>query len=86
MGNLGYTINPGFQKHGYATEAVKALIEFGFKDLNLKVIWATCDNENIASYRVMEKLGMKPVGLLKKHKEFKGRCRDSLRYEILAPA
>lgn len=82
VGNLGYAINPIFQGKGLATEAVQALMKFGFKDLGLQVIWATCDVQNSASYKVMEKNQMKKVGHIIKHKEFKGRWHDSYRYEI----
>jgi [ribosomal protein S5]-alanine N-acetyltransferase len=79
---LGWAINPEFQNQGYATEAAKALIEFGFNQLNLSVIYATCDSRNTASYKVMEKAGMQRVGLLISNREIKGHVRDSLRYEI----
>jgi ribosomal-protein-alanine N-acetyltransferase len=83
VANLGWAINPEFQNQGYATEAARALIEFGFQTLKLSVIYATCDARNRASYKVMEKLGMKKVGFIKGTKEIKGHVRDSYRYEIL---
>lgn len=86
VANLGWAINPEFQNKGYATEAAKALIDMGFQKLNLAVIYATCDTRNAASYRVMEKLGMKRVGFIKGTKEMKGHIRDSFRYEICKPA
>ena len=82
VANLGYAVNPEFQSMGFATEVSKKLISFGFDELNLKVIYATCDTNNIASYKVMEKVGMRKVGHIKDHKEFKGKMRDSSRYEI----
>lgn len=83
VANLGWAINPEFQSKGFATEAARALIEFGFKKLNLSVIYATCDARNIPSYKVMEKLDMKRVGFIKGTKEIKGHVRDSFRYEVL---
>lgn len=82
VANLGWAINPDYQNHGYATEAARRLIEFGFKELNVEVIYATCDTRNGASYKVMEKLGMTRVGFIKEHKFIKGHLRDSYRYEI----
>ncbi len=82
VANMGYAINPLFQKKGLATEAAIRLLEFGFNELKLLVIWATCDSENTASYRVMEKCGMKKVGHIIRHKELKGRWRDTYRYEM----
>ncbi len=83
VANLGWAVNPDFQKQGFATEAAKSLIDFGFNILKLSVIYATCDSRNAASYRMMEKLGMKQVGFIKGTKEVKGHIRDSYRYEIL---
>lgn len=82
IGNMGWAIHPLFQNKGLATEAAKACLNFGFNKLNLQIIYATCDALNPASYRVMEKIGMRKVGLHLKHKEFKGTWHDSLRYEI----
>jgi ribosomal-protein-alanine N-acetyltransferase len=83
VANLGWAINPKYQNVGYATEAASALIEFGFKNLNLKVIYATCDTRNVASYKVMEKLGMQKVGHMIGDREIDGQTLDSYRYEIL---
>lgn len=83
VANLGWAINPDFQRKGYATEAAEALIQFGFNKLGLRIIYATCDTRNTSSFKVMEKLGMKKVGLIKADKEVKGYLRDTFRYEIL---
>ena len=83
VADLGYAINPNYQGQGFATEAVQAILRLGFDKLGLKIIFATCDVKNIASYKVMEKCGMIKVGELKNFKEFKGSWHDSFRYEIL---
>ncbi|MDZ4677202.1 MAG: GNAT family protein [Oligoflexia bacterium] len=82
VGSIGYAIHPLYQNLGFATEAVNALYEFGFNALKLQVLWATADVLNNASYKVMEKSGMKRVGLILRHKEFKMAWHDSYRYEI----
>ena len=82
IANLGWAINPEFQSKGFATESAKALIQFGFEQLKLRVIYATCDTRNIASMKVMEKLGMIRVGHLIGDKMQKGHLRDSFRYEL----
>ncbi len=82
VASLGYAIHPDFQSKGYATEVTSKLIEFGFNELNLAVIYATCDTRNTASFKVMEKLEMKRVGHIKEHKQIRGHMRDSYRYEI----
>lgn len=82
VANLGWAVSPEFQSKGFATEAARALIEFGKNDLKLSVIYATCDTRNTVSFKVMEKLGMKKVGVIKGTKEVKGHVRDSYRYEL----
>lgn len=57
-GELGWIINKKYSGHGYATEAAREVIKFGINELNINKFIAHCDSENIASYRVMEKLGM----------------------------
>ena len=55
---LYYAVSPQHQGCGYATEAAKALIDYGFTHLNLKRIMAMTRYTNAASIRVMEKAGM----------------------------
>lgn len=61
-GWIGYCFKKQFWGKGYATETAKALVEFGFKKLCLHRVFATCDPENTASARVLEKTGMKLEG------------------------
>ena len=56
---LFWAVDPNYQRQGYASEAAQGLIEYGFKHLRLKRILATTEYENIASQRVMQKVGMK---------------------------
>lgn len=80
---LGYCLNRHFWKYGYGTETAKALLAFGFEELNLHRIFATCDPANIASARIMEKIGMQREGHLRQHMWTKGKWRDSLLYAVL---
>lgn len=63
---IGWVFNPKYYNKGYASEAARAVLEYGFKELNLHRIIATCQPQNIPSYRVMEKIGMKREGHFKK--------------------
>ncbi|MGM7636370.1 GNAT family N-acetyltransferase [Bacillus sp. Hm123] len=63
---IGWVFNPSFQRRGYAPEAAKGVLEYGFNKLNLHRIVATCQPENIPSYQVMEKIGMRREGFFKK--------------------
>ena len=55
---IGWVFHPRYHGQGYATEAAAALLGYGFETLGLHRIIATCQPENVASWRVMEKLGM----------------------------
>lgn len=61
----GWVLNPVYYNHGYASEAAHALLNYGFTKMKLHRIIATCQLENVASYRVMESIGMRQEGFLK---------------------
>jgi ribosomal-protein-alanine N-acetyltransferase len=82
-GYIGYVFNRNYWGKGYATETAKALLRFGFDQLNLHRIFATCDPANTASARVLEKIGMQREGHFREHKWEKGKWVDSLQYAIL---
>jgi [ribosomal protein S5]-alanine N-acetyltransferase len=56
---IGWVFNKRYHGQGYGTEAAYALLEYGFETLQIHRVIATCQPENVPSYRVMEKLGMK---------------------------
>jgi ribosomal-protein-alanine N-acetyltransferase len=80
---IGYVIGRKYWGEGLMTEAVKEVIRFGFERMNLNRIQATCFPENIGSYRVMEKAGMKFEGTLREQMFIKGRFQDLKLYSIL---
>lgn len=55
---LGWVLHRDYLRKGYATEAAQAVIDFAKNELGVKRIFAGCDSENVASYKLMEKLGM----------------------------
>jgi RimJ/RimL family protein N-acetyltransferase len=81
--DLGYEIAPSHWGHGYATEAARAVLAFGFQDLRLHRVWASCVAENTASARVLEKLEMRREGRLRETRWMKGRWWETLAYGIL---
>ncbi len=83
--SLGYAIHPDYQGQGFATEATRRMIDFGFAELGLERVVAQCDVRNAASYRVMEKAGMTRVGTHLNHREIKGRLTHSFEYAIDRP-
>ncbi len=82
-GWIGYCYNQEYWGNGYASEAAEVIIEFGFKQLNLHRIFATCDPNNIGSVKVLEKVGMSREGRLRQHKYQRGEWIDSYLYSIL---
>ena len=46
--NIGYEIAPGYWGEGYATEAARLMVTFGFREPRLHRIWARCVAENVA--------------------------------------
>ena len=56
---LGWVLDPRYTGQGYATEAVRELIRLCFEDLRLRRVVANCFGDNTASWRLMERLGMR---------------------------
>ncbi len=82
---MGWIIHKDYWNQGFVTEAAKALMDFAFNVLDLRRIYATCDAENIASWRVMEKLGMRKEAHFVLSRMFRKEMgyRDELHYAIL---
>ena len=80
---MGYCLNRKFWENGYTTEATKERIRFGFQKHGLRRFTATCDAQNKASARVLEKAGMKKEGHLRKNMFQKGKWRDTFLYAVL---
>ncbi|WP_240723694.1 GNAT family N-acetyltransferase [Flavobacterium sp. J27] len=79
---LGYWIAEKYWNLGYATEAVKAILNFGFTELNLNKIYATHLEENIASGKVMIKNGMVKEGELKEHTKKGKEYKNLIQYRL----
>lgn len=79
---IGYVLARPWWGHGYATEASKALMRFGFDHLGLRTVNATCDPANSASARVLTKIGMRPAG--RRHRYLRGQWRDRLFFAATA--
>ncbi|WP_414568649.1 GNAT family N-acetyltransferase [Nostoc sp. CCY 9925] len=81
--NIGYELNPQYWGQGYATEAAQAILKFGFEELKMHRIWSWCVAENIASFRVLEKIGMHREGHLREKELIKGKWYDNFIYSII---
>lgn len=68
---------------GYGTEAVRLLLEFAFKDLNLRRVYLHVFSTNLAAIRVYEKAGFVKEGVLRKAAYIDGQHKDILLMAIL---
>ena len=80
---VGYSLSRAHWNRGYMTEALEALLEFGFQDLHMNRIEAQHEVDNPASGRVMAKVGMRQEGILRSRLFNKGRYVDVALYAIL---
>ncbi len=81
---LGYTINPSYWGNGYAVEASKAVLAWGFEELNLKRIECNTFANNFRSIRVCEKLGLTFEGIKRKgYMLYDGNFHDIAAYAII---
>jgi RimJ/RimL family protein N-acetyltransferase len=83
-GSMGFVVDPRFQGKGYASEAAAELLRIGFEEVGLHRITADCDARNAASYRVMERIGMRREAHFVRNAFEKGEWADELVYAILA--
>ena len=83
IAELGYFLSKDYWGKGIAVEAVLRIIKFGFVDLKLHKISASCDSENRGSERIMQKCGLSKEGELRKERFHRNRWCNRLLYSIL---
>jgi RimJ/RimL family protein N-acetyltransferase len=83
LGEIGFVFHPAHHGHGYATEAARPLLEFGFATVGLHRIIGRLEARNLASARVLEKIGMRREALLIENEFVKGEWQSELDYAIL---
>lgn len=83
LGEIYFEIMPHFWGNGYATEVANKLIIFGFDKFKLHKIEAGVATENVASIRVLEKVGMQREGMRRKLLPIRGEWKDSYHYAIV---
>lgn len=80
---LGYILHPEAQGLGYAAEASRAVLALGFEGAGMHRIFGRCDAGNVASARVMERLGMRREAHFREHALRKGTWDEELIYAML---
>jgi RimJ/RimL family protein N-acetyltransferase len=82
---IGWCIDPAVEGNGYATEAVRELIRVAFEELGLRRLVAHCFAANVASWRLMERVGMRrEVHTVKESLHRSGEWMDGMSYGLLA--
>ncbi len=80
---IGFTLARGHQKQGFAAEAVQRLLDYLFGELGLHRVIAVCDVENLASARLLERVGMRREGNFVENIHFKGVWGSEYFYALL---
>ena len=83
---LGYKIDEHENNKGYATEAIARCVRYAFSELKLHRIEANIIPKNLASIRVVEKLGFVNEGLSKKYLKIDGEWQDHYHFALLNDA
>ena len=79
---IGVTLARKYHRHGYAVEAMTCLLNHLFDTMKLHRVVADTDPENAASWKLLERLGLRREGHLKQSLWFKGRWADEYLYAI----
>lgn len=83
-GVISFNLVPENWNNGYATNAVKAVVNFGFEALLLHRIEAVCAIENMGAIRVLEKSGFSKEGILKQNLPIRNQWMDSFLYALIS--
>jgi ribosomal-protein-alanine N-acetyltransferase len=80
---IGYMLHPDYHGKGIVTEAIKAVVTYGFDQMRLHSIEAIIDPDNTASAAVLQKNGFEKEAHLKENELFNGKFLDTVIYSLL---
>jgi aminoglycoside 6'-N-acetyltransferase len=80
---IGFTLAPQQRGKGYATAAVTRLLAYLFEEVGVHRVRASCDVENVASAKLLARLGMRREGHFRESVWFKGRWSSEYWYALL---
>jgi RimJ/RimL family protein N-acetyltransferase len=84
QGEIGFIFHPDHQGHGYATEAGAAVLGIAFDAYGLHRVFGRLEARNVASARVLEKLGLRREAHLRENEWVKGEWQSEAIYALLA--
>lgn len=80
---IGFVMIPSERDKGYCTEAISILVDYLFLSKDIVRVQACTDVRNVASQKVLEKVGFRKEGIIRKSLFTRGKWRDLLLYSIL---
>lgn len=80
---LSFWLSPEVQGKGFGTEVLEEICRYCFVDLQIRKVFAGTFSDNIASQKLLLKIGFREIGILKKHYLKNGIFYDSIRFELL---
>jgi RimJ/RimL family protein N-acetyltransferase len=83
-GEIGYIVHPDHRGRGYAVEACRELLRIAFEDLGLHRVIGRLEPRNVASGRVLEKLGMRQEAHFVENEYIKGEWQSEVVFAMLA--
>lgn len=83
QGEIGWIFDPHYHGQGYATEAANLMLDLAFGPGDIHRVSARCDVRNEASWRLMERLGMRREAHFREHAIFKSRWDEEFIYALL---
>ncbi|GAA4372364.1 GNAT family protein [Hymenobacter koreensis] len=83
IAEIGITLAPVHQGHGYAHEALRLLLGYCFQELHLHRVYAITDALNTPAAQLLEGVGMRREGHFRQHVWFKGAWGDEFLYAVL---
>ena len=82
---IGYLLDPAYVGQGYATEAVRELLRICFEDIGVRRVIAQCFADNVPSWRLMERVGMRREQHTKQDSLHRnGEWLDGMMYALLS--
>src|SRR5436305_12592885 len=82
-GEIGFAFDPAAQGRGYATESARAFLRVAFEEFGLHRVIGRAEARNVASLRVLEKLGMRQEAHLVENEWVKGEWQSEVVYAML---